>query len=145
MAQLHRIILCTLPLLLCACGQTPQQALLGRWFNAANSIRFNPDGTVLWNARSGLATGQYFFTGEERQANSGRPVGNLDLRLRAGDRDIEQRYEVQIMSNDRMRLMPVRADGSGQSERVIVLKRAAPDDTALFGEAAIPDTQASRR
>lgn len=145
MRMLTSILCSLLTISLASCMQTSQEALVGRWFNSSNSIRFNPDGTLTWNARQGLATGVYRYNGQARPTTSGEAVNNLDMNLVAGGESRIRHFEVQIMANKRLRLMPIADDGTPGTQQLIILKRAAAEDRDLFAEAMLPDLSIPQR
>ncbi len=117
------------------CAATPQEQLLGRWYNEATSIRFRPDGSVIYNSAStGLTTGRFYFDGELRTEATGVPVSNLTLDLVRGDRIQRWDLEVQFLGNERIRLQPVRSASLGRPSdgiaRVLVLRKATETQNA---------------
>ena len=136
-----RIALIVPCLLLTSCMKTPQENLVGRWFNGTNSIRFSDDGNVRWNSTRGIAQGVYVFDGSLRRTSSNTPVENLTLDLKRRGRALRPQFEAVFLGNDRLRLTPVAQENS---QRVIVLKRAGDDDeeTAIPLAEPSPDAQA---
>lgn len=124
-------LLCLLPLLLASCMQTQQEQLLGRWFNEANSIRFNADGTMFWNAKQGQATGNYVYTGEQRGAVSGMASYNLTLDLVANGKELQTTYEAEFLGNGHLRLLQTDNNRPDVPKRILVLKRAPNDSNQL--------------
>lgn len=120
-ARLALILPC---LLLCSCAQSPQEKLVGRWFNSSNSIRFNAEGHVRWNSRRGMAQGQYTYDGSTRRSSSNEPVRNLRLDLTRNGAPLQVDFELQYIG-DKLRLTPLSTSNTGN---IIMLKRAAEDD-----------------
>lgn len=128
--------LCLLLAVVCggmsSCSATPQEQLQGRWYNEALSLRFRPDGSVIYNATdTGLTTGRYFFNGELRPTAADEPVANLTLDLVRGNRVVRSQLEVQFVGSERLRLRTVSESGRGRSAEngpgILVLKRAPQD------------------
>ncbi len=112
----------------CSCMETPQERLIGRWFNSQNSIRFKNDGTLVWNARALQAYGRYWYTGESRPATTNRPQTNLTVQLISSDEQIVATYELQFLGGDKIRLQPVNRENRATSS-LFVLTKADADDT----------------
>lgn len=113
-----------LPCVLCSCVETPQEKLVGRWFNSENSIRFSAEGHVRWNSPRGTAQGYYVYDGSARRTSSDVPVRNLNLDLTRKGRPFQADFELQFLG-DKLRLTPMSTSGSGS---IIILKRAGADD-----------------
>jgi hypothetical protein len=106
--------------------------LQGRWYNEALSMRFRPDGSLIYNSTdTGLTTGRYYFSGELRPAAYDAPVANLTLDLVRGNNVVRSQLEVQFVGSERMRLQTVSEPGGGRSAEngpgILVLKRAPHD------------------
>jgi hypothetical protein len=117
---------------LSSCSATPTEHLQDRWYNEALSLRFRPDGSLIYNSTdTGLTTGRYHFSGEMPPDACDEPVANLTLDLVRGNRVVRSQFEVQFLGTERIRIRPVagpgrvplRQAGSG----IVVLKRAADD------------------
>jgi hypothetical protein len=120
---------------LSSCSSSPQEQLQGRWYNEALSMRFRPDGSLIYNSNeTGLTTGRYFFNGDLRPASADEPVPNLTLDLVRGSRVVRSQLEVQFVGSERLRLRTVPEPGRGRSAGnepgILVLKRAAQDGHA---------------
>lgn len=121
---------------LAGCTTSPQQQLQGRWYNDAVSIRFRPDGTLIYNSsETGLVTGRYYFDGERKSVASGTPVSNLTLDLILTDRIVRQAHELQFLGNERLRLQPATPPARGRPSdgiaSVVVLRKAKDSGDAL--------------
>lgn len=126
--RLFASILCLLAVTCCSCMETPQERLIGRWFNSQNSIRFKDDGTLVWNARTRRAYGRYWYTGEARATATNQSQPNLTLQLVTAENEIVSKYELQFLGGDKLRLQPV--DRNNQAAGgLFVLTKAGPDDT----------------
>ena len=121
-------LICLLAVTCCSCMETPQERLIGRWFNSQNSIRFKDDGTLVWNARRRKAYGRYWYTGESRAISTNQVQPNLTLQLVSAENEILAKYELQFLGDDKMRLKPVNSDNQA-SGGLFVLTKAGPDDT----------------
>lgn len=111
------------------CGTSAVDQLHGRWFNSSNSIRFNPDGTALWNSQvNGRLTGTYSFSGEARSASVAQPVRNLTLNLSGPSRTVTGTFEVQLLGSARMRITQVTDAASIRLLDPMLLKRAGAED-----------------
>ncbi len=142
-------LLCLLPIVLASCVQTPKEKLLGRWYNEANSIRFNADGTLFWNAKQGQATGNYVYSGEQRAAVSGTASYNLKLDLISNGRPVQTTYEAEFLGNGHLRLLQTEEGRTDVPKRILVLKRAAPDsnqaaDSSLGEQQRAPSRRRGR-
>ncbi len=90
-------------LVLAGCQQTPQQKLIGRWYNDDMSIRFRADGQVSLFTRSGRADGQYVFV--ETQANSAQSVSeNLVMDVLREGKPRRMIFDADFLGTDRLRL-----------------------------------------
>lgn len=120
-------LFCLLAVTCCSCMETPQERLIGRWFNSQNSIRFNDDGTLVWNARTRRAYGKYWYTGESRASSTNQVQPNLTLQLVTPDGELVSQYELQLLGVDKMRLQPVNRNNDAV-RGLFVLTKAGPDD-----------------
>jgi hypothetical protein len=121
---------------LSSCSVTPQEQLEGRWFDETLSLRFRPDGGLIFNSRAtGLTTGRYYFNGKLQPTSEDRPVANLTLDLVHGDRIVRSRMEVQFIGSERLRIRSLDTlrpgPGGGRIPDLVVLKRAAGDADPL--------------
>ena len=121
---------------LASCSATPQEQLEGRWYDETLSLRFRPDGGVIFNSRAtGLTTGRYYFNGELKPAADDQPVANLTLDLVRGDRIVRSQMEAQFVGGERLRIrtLDTRRSGPGGSQipEVVVLKRAPASSDQL--------------
>ncbi len=120
-------LLSLLAITCCSCMQTPQEKLIGRWFNRDNSLRFNDDGTLVWNARSGRAYGMYWYTGESRATTTNQLQPNMTMQLRTENGDTLSEYEVQFLGSEKLRIQRVNTERRTPT-RLMVLTKAGPDD-----------------
>lgn len=118
-------------LTLCGCYQSPRQKLMGRWYNADMSLRFRPDGIVLFNNLDGMARGRYFFT-EERQASEPSPgQRNLVVDVVRNGKRQQYSFDATFLSDDRLRLIEVpltTADRPTDAIRQFALLRKAVEN-----------------
>lgn len=141
MRSLTRTVGCLLLITgLGGCYQTPQQQLIGRWFNGEMSIRFEPDGRVVYSSELGLAHGRYQFEPGKisPQAQQGTP--NLFVEVRQNGVRVPYAFEAVFIARDRLRLQDLtERPASRPSETVAqfaLLRRAA--ETAAFGPGGAP-------
>ncbi len=88
---------------LSGCQQTPQQKLMGRWYNEEMSIRFRPDGRVSLFSRSGRVEGRYVFT--ELPSNSAlNQSENLVLDVIRDGKLRRMVFDADFLGVDRLRL-----------------------------------------
>lgn len=120
-------------LVLAGCQQSPQQKLIGRWYNDDMSIRFREDGRVFLNSRSGRVEGRYEYTGT--QASSAQSASqNLVLDV---IRDGQQRrlyFDADFLGVDRLRLSDLTPKARRTTERApefAVLRRSEDAKTAV--------------
>lgn len=125
-----------------SCMQGPREKLVGRWYTSDTSIRFRSDGTVVYNSPRGLAVGRYFFDETPRDITSTAPHPNLILELVRKDQQLRLDFEVEILSQDRIRLTEIRPATARQGSLVAsfkVLKRATEAEGAASPSlAAVP-------
>lgn len=91
-------------LLLCGCYQTPQQRLIGRWFNAEMSLRFQSDGIVVFNSSEGLTRGRYEFVPTPAALGAQSGQENLVIDLSRNGRRTRLYFEAVFLAHDRLRL-----------------------------------------
>lgn len=113
-------------LLLCSCMETPQEKLVGRWFNSSNSIWFTADGSVRWNSPGGMAQGTFTYDGSQRRISANEPVRNLALDLVRRNESLQPDFELEFLGHDRLRLTPMTE--SAETIRPLILKRAEEED-----------------
>lgn len=131
------IALCALLLLsVCGCSQTPQEAVLGRWYNGDMSLRFRPNGTVVWNTRQGMAQGKYSFVGQVPRWASESTTVRVRLDVVRNGQAIQPTLDLQFVGADRMRVIPGAQAQTRATDRLqAVLKRAQSESettTALM-------------
>lgn len=129
--QFRRLVsplLCLLAVTCCSCMETPQEKLIGRWFNSQNSIRFKEDGTLVWNGRARQAYGKYWYTGDSRPSATNQVQANMTVQLVTSDGELVSQYELQFLGVDKLRMQPVAQNGQAGTG-LFVLTKAGPDDT----------------
>jgi hypothetical protein len=89
---------------LCGCYQTPQQKLLGRWYNGEMSLRFQPDGTAVYNSVQGKSFGRYVFEPPRLVTGSQAGQPNLVVDLATTDGKHRYQFEAVFIAQDRLRL-----------------------------------------
>jgi hypothetical protein len=125
--RLALALLVLAPVTLTSCVESPREMLIGRWYNRANSIRFEANGAIDWNSTTGRAKGIFYYDTKAKRAQANEPMKNLVVKMQQGDTTIYGEYEIHYMSGDRMRLTrlngPQRSSGS-----LTILKRADPNE-----------------
>lgn len=114
-----------------SCMQGPREKLMGRWYTSDTSIRFRPDGTVVYSTPRGLARGRYFFDETPKDLTSTSPHPNLILELVRGNQQFRLDFEVELLSQDRIRLSEIRPTvvlGRSVPSQFKILKRANTED-----------------
>ncbi len=86
------------------CYQTPQQRLIGRWFNAEMSLRFQPDGSVVFNSTEGLSRGRYEFIPSPTALGAQSGQENLVIDVVRNGRRSRLYLEAVFLAHDRLRL-----------------------------------------
>jgi len=130
-----------------SCNWEPRQKLIGRWYSSDVSIRFREDGSVYFNSPAGLGVGRFHFDETVRSASTQDHTPNLVLDLIRKQNRIQLRFNVQIMSPERIRLTEILPPAPGQSTaepvigRLKLLKRAHDQSSSRPSNlAAIPQT-----
>lgn len=107
------------------CNQTPQEAVLGRWYNGDMSLRFRPNGTVVWNTRQGMAQGKYSFVGDVPRWASESTTVRVRLDVTRNGQAIQPTLDLQFVGADRLRVIPGAQAQTRATDRLqAVLKRA---------------------
>lgn len=107
------------------CSQTPQEAVLGRWYNGDMSLRFRPNGTVVWNTRQGMAQGKYSFVGDVPRWASDSTTVRVRLDVTRDGQLIQPTLDLQFVGADRIRVIPGAQAQTRATDRLqAVLKRA---------------------
>ncbi len=121
---------------LSSCSATPQEHLQGRWYNEALSMRFRPDGSLIYNStETGLTTGRYTFSGEMRPEAGDEPVANLTVDLVRGNKVVRSQLEAQFVGSERLRLRSISERRSTANDvGIVVLKRAEGDGNAPLAQ-----------
>lgn len=123
-------------LLLCGCYQTPQQRLIGRWYNAEMSLRFQPDGIVVFNSSEGLSRGRYEFVPTPAALGAQSGEENLVIDLSRNGRRVRLYFEAVFLAHDRLRL-------HDHTPRATSLPSESLPQFALLRRAGEAPTQAS--
>lgn len=134
-----RRLACAAALLLSlsACGLTPEQKLLGRWYNGTMSIRFREDGGVVLNTPTGLGIGRYVFHPGVPTATSGALEPNVTVDLVRNNARTQIDFHVEFLNGDRLRLtnlsaeVPIRNRRAGVPREFAVLKRATGNESEI--------------
>lgn len=116
---------------LCGCYQSPQQRLHGRWYNSEMSLRFQPDGRVVYNSQTGLSRGRYFFALDWQPTAGDQATRPLILDIVRNGRRQQLAFEATFLANDRLRLQESPRPATGvrptESIREFVVLRKAED------------------
>lgn len=127
--QYRWLVMAAVSLAAAGCYQTPQQKLVGRWYNAEMSIRFNQDGSVRYNSAAGLAPGRYEFAPTQMAPGSQPGTPNLIVEVNRPGQRVRYHFEAVFLAHDRLRLHDLSPHSSNQTNESIhqfaVLKRAA--------------------
>lgn len=117
---------------------------MGRWYSKDLSIRFRPNGTVLYNSRStGLVEGQYQYKPTSANFASTKAQKNLTVWLPQPGRTVVLTFELRPLGNDRIQLKQIRERNTSQENSNLtvgmVLHRAEDQSTNSNGlEAKAP-------
>jgi hypothetical protein len=118
--------------LLAGCHRSPQELLIGRWYNGEMSLRFNQDGTALYNSSRGKAPGRYQFEPSLVAAGAQSGTPNLIVEVvHPGGRERYQ-FEAVFLAHDRLRLhdlTPRPASRPSESVPQFALLRRAGENT----------------
>ncbi len=132
------VVLCALLIAtVSGCNKTPQEAVIGRWYNGDMSLRFRPNGTVVWNSPQGLAQGRYVFVGSvPRWATENTTIRvRLDV-LRKGQA-IQPMFDLQLVGSDRMRVHPAAQAQTRATNRLQAVLRRAQSESETATTSAI--------
>jgi len=125
------------------CNQTPQEAVLGRWYNGDMSLRFRPNGTVVWNTRQGMAQGKYSFVGDVPRWASDSTTVRVRLDVTRNGQAIQPTLDLQFVGADRLRVIPGAQAQTRATDRLqAVLKRAQSESETAT--AVVTPAQPSR-
>lgn len=117
-----------LVLAISGCTQTPQEAVVGRWYNGDMSLRFQPNGDVIWNTSQGLAQGRYVFVGQVPRWATDHTSARVRLDVVRNNVQINPELELQFVGADRLRVKPADTSRSPLAARTqVVLRRAESD------------------
>ncbi len=107
------------------CTQTPQEAVVGRWYNGDMSLRFQTNGAVVWNSPQGLAQGRYVFVGQVPRWATDNTSARVRLDVIRNNETINPELELQFVGSDRLRVKPTEVTRSRAAARTqVVLRRA---------------------
>jgi hypothetical protein len=124
---MRRLLLLVALFALPSCQKSPQESLVGRWYNPDMSIRFREDGSVLFSSRAGRGVGRYVFDGSERKLTSTQVPRNVIMDVLMNNERVRLEFQFEFLSQDRMQLhgLLVRRGGTPALElnRKGVLKR----------------------
>ena len=110
------------------CTQTPQEAVVGRWYNGEMSLRLQPNGAVVWNTQQGLAQGRYVFVGPVPRWATDNTSARIRLDVIRNNEQIHPELDVQFVGADRLRIKPAEVTRSRAAARTqVVLRRAESD------------------
>lgn len=110
------------------CTQTPQEAVVGRWYNGEMSLRFQPNGAVVWNTPQGLAHGRYVFVGQVPRWATDNTSARVRLDVVRNNVPINPELDLQFVGGDRLRVKPADTSRSRIAARTqVVLRRAESD------------------
>lgn len=115
---------------LSGCSKTPQEALIGRWYNGDMSLRFRQNGTVVWNTQQGLAQGRYLFVGKVPRWASESTTVQIRLEVERNGETIQPTLNLQFVGEDRMRVIPSAQAQTQAVNRLQAVLRRAPPETA---------------
>lgn len=126
-----RICLTALALLITSasgCTQTPQEAVVGRWYNGEMSLRFQKNGAVVWNTPQGLAQGRYAFVGQVPRWATDNTSARIRLDVIRNNVHLHPELDLQFVGGERLRVKPVETTRSRAAARTqVVLRRAESD------------------
>jgi hypothetical protein len=111
-------------LMLVGCQQTPQQKLVGRWYNGDMSVRFREDGRVSLFSRSGHVEGRYQFAGTNTSTVGSAAAQNLVMDVVRNGRIVRMMFDADFLGDDRLRLSDLTPKTSRMEDR-------GPDFTVL--------------
>lgn len=110
------------------CTQTPQEAVVGRWYNGEMSLRLQPNGAVVWNTPQGLAQGRYVFVGQVPRWATDNTSARIRLDVVRNNVQIHPELDLQFVGSDRLRVKPTDTSRSRRAARTqVVLRRAESD------------------
>lgn len=112
------------------CSKTPQEAVVGRWYNGDMSLRFRPNGTVVWNTEQGMAQGRYTLVGNVPRWATESATVSVRLDVVRNGQALQPILDLQFVGADRLRVNPT-ASPQTQTRRPgrmqTVLRRAASE------------------
>lgn len=120
------------------CSQTPQEAILGRWYNGEMSLRFRPNGTVVWNTQQGLAQGKYVFVGQVPRWASESTTVRVRMDVVRNGQAIQPTLDLQFVGADRIRVIPGVQAQTRATDRLQAVLRRAQSENETAAASAIP-------
>ncbi len=111
-----------------------RQKLMGRWFNNGISIRFRPNGTVLYNSRAtGLVEGQYHYDPQYQPISQAKAVKNLTVWLPRPGKTLVLEFELRYLGESEIQLRRIPKPRKSRqpldfSETMAVILSRAPSD-----------------
>ena len=113
---------------ICGCDKTPQEAVLGRWYNGDMSLRLRKNGTVVWNTPQGLAEGRYAFVGQVPRWATENSKVQLQLDVTRNGKTVQPTLEMTFVGSDRVRVVPVTQVVASATNRPQALLRRATSE-----------------
>lgn len=111
------------------CTQTPQEAVVGRWYNGEMSLRFQKNGAVVWNTPQGLAQGRYVFVGQVPRWATDNTSARIRLDVVRNNEHLHPELDLQFVGGERLRVKPVETTRSRAAARTQAVLRRAESDT----------------
>lgn len=128
-------VLCAVAMVgLAGCSRTPQEAIVGRWYNSEMSLRFQPNGGVIWNTPQGLAQGRYSFVGHVPRWATDNTSAKVRLELIRNNEPINAELDLQFVGGDRLRVKPMettRSRSAARTQAVLRRSETATDPNVL--------------
>lgn len=132
-------ILCALLIVtVSGCNKTPQEAVLGRWYNGDMSLRFRSNGTVVWNTPQGMAQGRFVFVGQVPRWATENTTVRVRLDVTRNGQAIQPMLDLQFVGTDRMRVISSAQAQTRAANRPQVVLRRAQTESETAKASAIP-------
>ena len=132
-------ILCSVLIVtISGCNKTPQEAVLGRWYNGDMSLRFRPNGTVVWNTQQGMAQGRYVFVGTVPRWATENTTVRVRLDVMRNGQAIQPMLDLQFVGGDRLRVNPAAQAQTQATNRLQAVLRRAQTESETAKASAIP-------
>lgn len=120
------------------CNKTPQEAVIGRWYNGDMSLRFRSNGTVAWNTPQGMAQGRYVFVGQVPRWASENTMVRVRLDVTRNGQAIQPMLDLQFVGTDRVRIISSTQAQTRAANRPQVVLRRAQTESETAKASAIP-------